>query len=93
MKSSSPSPPATPETPPLILILGLLPRLDYRLADKKGLLLGIGFAWTALVAFSRIIMGAHYLTDTVVGFVVSLLVMSLVCGLVFRKEKVRPAKH
>lgn len=76
----------------LILILGLLPRLVNRLADKKGLLLCIGFAWTALVAFSRIIMGAHYLTDTVVGFVVSLLVMSLVCGLVFRKEKSAPRK-
>ena len=39
----------------------------------------IGFVWTSLVAASRIVMGAHYLTDTVVGLAVGLLVLAGSC--------------
>ena len=70
----------------VLLLLGLLPQLDSRLEKKKPLLLGIGFGWTALVAFSRIIMGAHYLTDTTIGFTITLLVSCLVTKLVYRKK-------
>lgn len=72
-----------------LILLGLLPRLDPRLEAKKPLLLGIGFGWTALVALSRIIMGAHYLTDTVVGFAVSLGIQCLVCSLILGKEEAK----
>lgn len=70
----------------VLILLGLLPQLDSRLEKKKPLLLGIGFGWTALVAFSRIIMGAHYLTDTTIGFTITLLVSCLVTKLVYRQK-------
>ena len=69
-----------------LILLGLLPQLNSRLEKKKPLLLGIGFGWAALVAFSRIIMGAHYLTDTTIGFTITLLVSCLVTKLVYHKE-------
>lgn len=72
----------------VLILLGLLPQLNGRLEKKKPLLLGIGFGWTALVALSRIIMGAHYLTDTAIGFTITLLVSWLVTMPVFRKEAV-----
>lgn len=64
-------------------LLGLLPRLDSRLAGKRRLLAGIGFAWACVVAFTRIVMGAHYLTDTVVGLAVGLGCLLFVNWLVF----------
>lgn len=70
----------------VLILLGLLPQLDSRLEKKKPLLQGIGFGWTALVAFSRIIMGAHYLTDTTIGFTITLLVSCLVTKLVYRQK-------
>ena len=66
-----------------LMLLGLLPRLDSRLAGKRRLLVGIGFAWACVVAFTRIVMGAHYLTDTVVGLAVGLGCLILVDRLVF----------
>ena len=65
-------------------LIGLLPRLNKRFAGKRRLLVGIGFAWACIVAFSRIIMGAHYLTDTVIGLSVGLACLILVDRIVFR---------
>lgn len=48
-------------------VLAVLPLLNASLAPKRRLLLCIGCAWGCTVAFSRIIMGAHFLTDTAVG--------------------------
>lgn len=67
----------------MLMLLGLLPRLDSRLAGKRRLLAGIGFAWACVVAFTRIVMGAHYLTDTVVGLAVGLGCLLFVNWLVF----------
>ncbi len=47
----------------------------------------IGFGWAVLVALSRMIMGAHFLSDTVVGFAVSFLCVLLIPALVFRHRK------
>ncbi len=47
----------------------------------------IGFGWTVLVAFSRIIMGAHFLSDTAVGAGISFLCVLLIPALVFRIRK------
>lgn len=72
----------------VMMLLGLLPRLDKRLAGKTRLLTGIGFLWACIVAFSRIIMGAHYLTDTTVGFTVGFLCILFFEWVCFgRKEK------
>ena len=55
----------------------------------------VGFSWTVLVAASRIIMGAHYLTDTIAGFAVGLMMLAGVnwyakCCLVGRR--IKPAR-
>ena len=60
-----------------LMLLCLLPMLRPKLAAKQTLLFLIGFFWTILVAVSRIIMGAHYLADTIVGFAVGLIVLIL----------------
>lgn len=73
----------------MLMLLGILPMLRPKLANKRTLLIGIGFAWPCLVAASRIIMGAHYLTDTTVGFAIGLTAMLLVWKAVFGRQKVQ----
>lgn len=67
-----------------MLLLGVLPYLKPQLQKYKKALVAFGFAWAAVVACTRIIMGAHYLTDTVVGFLVGFLSVYLICGAVLR---------
>ena len=52
-----------------ILIFGLpyLSLIEPKLKNKEGLLFGIGLGFTILMAFSRMTMGAHYLTDVSFG--------------------------
>lgn len=69
----------------VLMLLCLVPMLQPRLAKKQTLLFGIGLAWTTLVALSRIIMGAHYLTDTTVGFAIGLGTLVGVSHIVFRR--------
>lgn len=78
-----------------LILLGLIPLLNQKLANKKILLVSIGFGWGCLVAFSRIIMGAHYLTDTVVGFGVSLVVMLLLSNIMLgnQTQELSTASH
>lgn len=71
----------------MIILLGLLPRLSSKLEGKEHVLAWCGFAWACIVAFSRIIMGAHYLTDTTVGFTVGFLCILLFEKLVFRRKE------
>ncbi len=80
----------------ILMLYGLLPWLrgGWK-TDAKGigamsfvpsvrLFIWIGFAWGWLVAFSRMIMGAHFLTDTTIGFAVSFLCVLFIPALVFR---------
>lgn len=67
-----------------LLLLGLAPRLKPQLQKYQKALVAFGFAWTATVALSRILLGAHYLTDTAVGFLIGFLSVYLICGAVFR---------
>ena len=39
-----------------------------------------------MVALSRILLGAHYLTDTAVGFLIGFLSVYLICGALFRRR-------
>lgn len=59
------------------MLITLLPALRPALARRRVLLFALGFVWTALVALSRIVAGAHYLTDTVAGFAIGLTVLLL----------------
>ena len=49
------------------MLLTLLPTLYRRLHDKEPLFMAIGAGWTLLVAFSRLRMGAHFLSDVSVS--------------------------
>ena len=71
-----------------LMLLSLLPQLHPSLASRRHLLFTAGFSWTALVALSRIVTGAHYLTDTVMGFTIGLAVLSLVTLLFFPETPV-----
>ena len=69
-----------------MLLLGLIPYLKPQLQRYKKVLVTFGFGWVAVVAFTRIVMGAHYLTDTVVGFVVGFLSVYLISKAAFRPQ-------
>lgn len=73
-----------------LMLLCLLPMLRPRLAAKQTLLFLIGFFWTVLVGVSRIIMGAHYLTDTIVGFAVGLMILAGLCRILFPIHRKMP---
>ena len=70
-----------------LMLLCLLPRLSPKLADKQNFLFFIALAWTVLVAVSRIVMGAHYLTDTTVGFAVGLAVFLGISAALLPRDK------
>lgn len=72
----------------VMLLLGLIPYLKPQLQKFRNLFLAIGFTWAGVVAFTRIVMGAHYLTDTVAGFIISLLCVYGICTVMFRRTKI-----
>lgn len=70
-----------------LMLLTLLPMLRPSLIHRKNILFCAGFAWACAVAASRIVMGAHYLSDTAVGFAVGLAALAAVCRLLFPTGK------
>ncbi len=66
-----------------LLLLTSLSALSTRLRDKAGLFFWVGAAWGFAVAFSRIIMGAHFLTDTIAGFTVTFVAVLIVYQVAF----------
>lgn len=74
-----------------LMLLCLLPQLSPKLAGKQTALFLIGFFWTVLVAMSRVIMGAHYLTDTIVGFAVGLMMLAGLCRILLPMHGKTPA--
>ena len=50
----------------------LLPTVCKRLRGKERLCLALGAVWTAVVALSRLIMGAHFLTDVTAATAITL---------------------
>ena len=64
-----------------------------KLKGKETMMFYIGFAWTLLMMFSRMLVGAHYLTDTCTGSLIVMVVyyvvhvFSYAKGWVFKKEE------
>ena len=64
-----------------------------KLKGKETLLFYIGFAWTLLMMFSRMLVGAHFLSDTCTGSLIVMVVFYVVHvfsyskGWVFKKEE------
>lgn len=50
-----------------MMLLAVLPWIKPEWMRHKNKLLAFGIAWACIVAFTRLIMGAHYLTDVTVG--------------------------
>lgn len=69
-----------------MMLLSLLPLLNPKIIKWQKHLFWFGFAWACVVAFTRIIMGAHYLTDTTAGFAVSFATLCVVSHLIIRKD-------
>lgn len=70
-----------------MMLLCLLPHLSTKLHGKQNILFLIAVIWTSLVAASRIVMGAHYLTDTTVGFATGFIIFIVLCRLLFPPHK------
>lgn len=66
-----------------LMLLALLPVLRPQWKHRQTALFCAGFGWALTVAFSRIVMGAHYLSDTAVGLTVGLAALAAVCCLLF----------
>ena len=52
-------------------LLMTLPYLNKKLESKKTLLFIIAFVYTGIVAYTRLVMGAHYLSDVTAGGMIS----------------------
>ena len=70
----------------MAMLLPLLTLLQPKWRGKESSLFFIGAAWGVLVALSRIIMGAHFVTDTMVGFAIALLVAVVGVRLAFKDK-------
>lgn len=69
------------------MLLGVLPLLNNRLRGKETLLFLAGFIFALMVAFSRLTMGAHFLTDITVGIGVTLLIEVCFVRLLWKNNK------
>lgn len=52
-------------------LLMFLPYINEKLEKHSNLLFAVSFLYTAVVAFTRLVMGAHYLSDVTVGAIIS----------------------
>lgn len=68
------------------MALPLLSLLRPTWARLAPLLLWIGALWTAAVALSRVVLGAHYVTDTALGAALTLGLLLLISHLVLRRR-------
>ncbi len=71
----------------LLIMLTILPVLRPALAKWKSLLFWLGAAWAIMVAFSRIVMGAHFLTDTMFGLAVTFVTILVAYRIAFSPRK------
>ena len=58
----------------MMMVLPYLSLFFNKLKGKETMMFYIGFAWTLLMMFSRMLVGAHYLTDTCMGALIVVVV-------------------
>ncbi len=71
-----------------LMLLSLLPVLRPQWKHRQAVPFCVGFGWALAVAVSRIVMGAHYLSDTAVGFAVGVTALVIICRLLFPVSRV-----
>ena len=69
------------------MLLSLLPVFCPQWRRQQTAIFCVGFGWALVVAISRIVMGAHYLTDTAVGLAVGLGSFVAISALLFPTRK------
>lgn len=77
----------------VLMTLTAFGALNPKLRDKTSLLLWVGFAFALVVAFSRIVAGAHFLSDTVVGLSITFIAMAAVYQFIFPEAAPKHAKR
>jgi len=70
----------------VILFITLLPSVYQKLRKYQNWFYVISFVWIGLIMVSRIIMGAHFLSDTIVGLWVTVVILQLF-QIVFKLKK------
>lgn len=68
------------------MLLGILPIICTSLKGKEKTLFISGFVFTLVVAFSRLVMGAHFLTDVTVGMTITFIVEVIFVYFLFGKK-------
>lgn len=71
----------------MLILLTILPVLRPTLGRWRNLFFWIGAAWALFVAFSRIIMGAHFLSDTMFGLAVTFVTILIAYRIAFPTRK------
>lgn len=69
------------------MMLGLLPLISVRLKGKETMLFLIGLLFACTVAFSRIIMGAHFLSDVTMGMSITFVVELIFVYIILKRDK------
>jgi len=64
----------------------LLPYINKKCKKNKALLFVIAFVFTATVAYTRLVMGAHYLSDVTVGNLVSFTCVIVAISIIDKKK-------
>lgn len=66
----------------------LLPFASDKARDKKVLCFALPFVYTSIVAFTRMMMGAHFLTDVTCGAIITFTVMVCAMAVIDKKARV-----
>ena len=70
------------------IVFSLIPLVSRKLQDKEFLFWCLCIAWSVLVMLGRISVGAHFPTDAMAGFGITMLIFALIRRLVFGKTKI-----
>ena len=68
-----------------VIFLSYIPLLNKKWMKYQTLFFYIGFAWTLLVMFARLIVGAHYLSDVCTGALIILIFYYISNEIIMRK--------
>lgn len=74
-----------------LMLLALLPALRPGPQKRQTALFAAGFLWACVVGFSRIVAGAHFLSDVTMGLALGLLVLTAASRLLCRPEPEAPS--
>ncbi len=62
----------------LVAIMAMLPVINDRIKVRQEIMLCIGLAWNLVLAFSRMLVGAHYLSDVSMGALLTVVVFYVI---------------